>query len=142
MTYRYVFHDKFDCRIHLPRINLGFLYRSAYLSTLHVRILPVIKHYTQFASVLAVQNINSSGVVTKDHEIEFNALSGSLNMMRNGGCRYYCKRSRLTGASAVLNDVLDLLVVILTARFCSFIVFSNRMDSGTFEVSSRVCEHE
>ncbi|KAJ7491943.1 hypothetical protein FB451DRAFT_1216444 [Mycena latifolia] len=56
------------------------------------------------SALLAVQNINSSGIVTKDHEIEFNALSGSLNMMRN-----------------VLNDVLDF----------------NRMDSGTFEVSSR-----
>ncbi|KAJ6520841.1 hypothetical protein B0H19DRAFT_1204492 [Mycena capillaripes] len=56
------------------------------------------------SALLAVQNINSSGIITKDHEIEFNALSGSLNMMRN-----------------VLNDVLDF----------------NRMDSGTFEVSSR-----
>ncbi|KAJ6619945.1 hypothetical protein B0H10DRAFT_1912522 [Mycena sp. CBHHK59/15] len=56
------------------------------------------------SALLAVQNINSAGLITKDHEIEFNALSGSLNMMRN-----------------VLNDVLDF----------------NRMDSGTFEVSSR-----
>ncbi|KAJ7180836.1 hypothetical protein C8R46DRAFT_940771 [Mycena filopes] len=56
------------------------------------------------SALLAVQNINSSGIITKDHEIEFHALSGSLNMMRN-----------------VLNDVLDF----------------NRMDSGTFEVSSR-----
>jgi hypothetical protein len=35
-------------------------------------------------AVLAVQNLNSAGLITKDHEIEFNALSGSLNMMRNG----------------------------------------------------------
>ncbi|KAJ7251329.1 hypothetical protein C8J57DRAFT_672644 [Mycena rebaudengoi] len=56
------------------------------------------------SALLAVQNLNSAGLITKDHEIEFNALSGSLNMMRN-----------------VLNDVLDF----------------NRMDSGTFEVSSR-----
>ncbi|KAJ6519016.1 hypothetical protein C8R45DRAFT_11286 [Mycena sanguinolenta] len=56
------------------------------------------------SALLAVQNISSSDIITKDHEIEFHALSGSLNMMRN-----------------VLNDVLDF----------------NRMDSGTFEVSSR-----
>ncbi|KAJ7809043.1 hypothetical protein B0H14DRAFT_3481734 [Mycena olivaceomarginata] len=60
------------------------------------------------SALLAVQNINSSNIITKDHEIEFNALSGSLNMMRNGKW-------------SLLNDVLDF----------------NRMDSGTFEVSSR-----
>ncbi|TFK39719.1 hypothetical protein BDQ12DRAFT_681093 [Crucibulum laeve] len=41
-------------------------------------------------ALLAVQNMEASGTVVKDQEIEFNALSGSLSMM-----------------SKVLNDVLD-----------------------------------
>ncbi|KAJ7255430.1 hypothetical protein B0H12DRAFT_1113322 [Mycena haematopus] len=77
----YVFHDMFFPFKFNLWLNFGF-----------------------FCTVLAVQNISSSDIITKDHEIEFHALSGSLNMMRN-----------------VLNDVLDF----------------NRMDSGTFEVSSR-----
>ncbi|KAF7309943.1 Histidine kinase [Mycena indigotica] len=84
----YVFHDK-----------------SEYPSTLPVILIPPLSVARLIlVPVLAVQNINSSGIISKDHDIEFNALSGSLNMMRN-----------------VLNDVLDF----------------NRMDSGTFEVSSR-----
>nr|GAT57971.1 histidine kinase [Mycena chlorophos] len=42
------------------------------------------------SALLALQNINSSGIITKDHEIEFGALNYSLSMMRN-----------------VLNDILD-----------------------------------
>lgn len=41
--------------------------------------------------VLAVQNMRACGAVSQSHEVEFNALEGSLNMM-----------------SKVLNDVLDL----------------------------------
>ena len=43
--------------------------------------------------MLAVQNMSACGVVSQSHEVEFNALEGSLNMM-----------------SKVLNDVLDLYV--------------------------------
>ncbi|KAF7308951.1 Histidine kinase [Mycena kentingensis (nom. inval.)] len=83
----YVFHDKFLFPGVQTRANISIQVRVPLNSAL-----------------LAVQNINSSGAISKDHEIEFSALSGSLNMMRG-----------------VLNDVLDF----------------NRMDSGTFEVSSR-----
>ncbi|KAF9649944.1 hypothetical protein BDM02DRAFT_3093963 [Thelephora ganbajun] len=41
-------------------------------------------------ALLAVQNMSACGAVSKSHEVEFNALEGSLNMM-----------------SKVLNDVLD-----------------------------------
>ncbi|GLB41632.1 putative his Kinase A (phosphoacceptor) domain containing protein [Lyophyllum shimeji] len=41
-------------------------------------------------ALLAVQNMEASGAIAKEHEIEFNALEGSLSMM-----------------SKVLNDVLD-----------------------------------
>lgn len=44
-------------------------------------------------AVLAVQNMSACGAVSPSHEVEFNALEGSLNMM-----------------SKVLNDVLDLYV--------------------------------
>jgi osomolarity two-component system sensor histidine kinase SLN1 len=43
------------------------------------------------SSVLAVQNMEATGSVPKDQELEFKALTGSLSMM-----------------SKVLNDVLDL----------------------------------
>lgn len=36
--------------------------------------------------VLAVQNMEASGTVMKDQEIEFNALCGSLSMMSKGAC--------------------------------------------------------
>ncbi|RDB15349.1 Autoinducer 2 sensor kinase/phosphatase LuxQ [Hypsizygus marmoreus] len=60
----YVFHDKFSisCSVRVP------------LNT----------------ALLAVQNMEASGTVARDQEIEFNALEGSLSMM-----------------SKVLNDVLD-----------------------------------
>lgn len=34
--------------------------------------------------VLAVQNMEASGTIAKDQEIEFNALCGSLSMMSKG----------------------------------------------------------
>lgn len=34
--------------------------------------------------VLAVQNMEASGTVARDQEIEFNALCGSLSMMSKG----------------------------------------------------------
>jgi len=81
------------------------------------------RHKLIFIVVLAVQNMGASGKIEKDQEIEFNALVGSLSMM-----------------SKVLNDVLDLCAPSLVT-FTSFQLyyFSNRMDSGNFELMSRVC---
>lgn len=75
-------------------------------------------------SVLAVQNMEATGVFHKDN-IEFTALEGSLNMM-----------------SKVLNDVLDLYAH-LSSSACAradaqpVVPHSNRMDSGRFESVSR-----
>lgn len=102
-------------RLHALRNQLGIQFRATQRAQINERkasdskrrLTSYVFHEVRVplnSALLAVQNINSSAIITKDHEIEFNALSGSLNMMRN-----------------VLNDVLDF----------------NRMDSGTFEVSSR-----
>lgn len=37
-----------------------------------------------FSLVLAVQNMEASGTVAKEQEIEFSALKGSLSMMSKG----------------------------------------------------------
>ncbi|KAH9074915.1 hypothetical protein EDB83DRAFT_2218949 [Lactarius deliciosus] len=60
-------------------------------------------------ALLAVQNMEASGIVPRAQEIEFKALEGSLGMMSKGKCISF------------LNDVLDF----------------NRMDSGRFESVSR-----
>ena len=39
-----------------------------------------------FATVIAVQNMEASGTVVKDQEVEFKALEGSLSMMSKGMC--------------------------------------------------------
>jgi hypothetical protein len=41
-------------------------------------------------SVLAVQNMEASGTVAKDQEIEFNALEGSLSIMSKGVSSSVC----------------------------------------------------
>jgi hypothetical protein len=46
-------------------------------------LLPVLLKLN-FPSVLAVQNMDASGTVAKEQEIEFNALEGSLSMMSKG----------------------------------------------------------
>lgn len=49
--------------------------------------LQVTKIWAEFQHlypVLAVQNMEASGTVVKDQEIEFNALCGSLSMMSKG----------------------------------------------------------
>ncbi|KAF5373287.1 hypothetical protein D9615_007374 [Tricholomella constricta] len=63
-------------------------------------------------ALLAVQNMEASGTVVKEQEIEFSALEGSLSMM-----------------SKVLNDVLDFSLTVP--------IVSNRMDSGQFESAFR-----
>ena len=68
--------------------------------------------------MLAVQNMSACGAISPSHEVEFNALEGSLNMM-----------------SKVLNDVLDLCVS-WNAGLCPLLLTTNhshRMDSGKFE---------
>jgi hypothetical protein len=60
--------------------------------------------------VLAVQNMNACNAVDKSHEIEFQALEGSLNMMSKGWPRPTLPE-RFTDEwfhAIVLNDVLDL----------------------------------
>jgi len=67
--------------------------------------------------------MSAGGVVSQSHEVEFNALEGSLNMM-----------------SKVLNDVLDLCVN-RDERFISCLLIrscSHRMDSGKFESFNKV----
>jgi len=67
--------------------------------------------------------MGASGKIEKDQEIEFNALVGSLSMM-----------------SKVLNDVLDLYALSPCDPdfFPTLLISSNRMDSGNFELMSRV----
>ena len=38
----------------------------------------------QYPSVLAVQNMEASGAIAREQELEFNALEGSLGMMSKG----------------------------------------------------------
>jgi osomolarity two-component system sensor histidine kinase SLN1 len=73
------------------------------------------------SSVLAVQNMEATGSVPKDQELEFKALTGSLSMM-----------------SKVLNDVLDLWVAPCAGTWQRLMAaLSNRMDSGRFESVAR-----
>ena len=67
--------------------------------------------------------MSACGVVSRSHEVEFNALEGSLNMM-----------------SKVLNDVLDLCVDRSGCFFQRLLIarYSHRMDSGKFESSNKV----
>ncbi|KAJ7625491.1 hypothetical protein FB45DRAFT_921577 [Roridomyces roridus] len=115
IIYAHYMKEMSDRRLHTLRNQLKIQFRATQRAQINERkasdskrrLTSYVFHEVRVplnSALLAVQNINSSGIITKDHEIEFNALSGSLNMMRN-----------------VLNDVLDF----------------NRMDSGTFEVSSR-----
>lgn len=67
--------------------------------------------------------MSACGAVSQSHDVEFNALEGSLNMM-----------------SKVLNDVLDLCVS-CDGGFFSFLLieyYSHRMDSGRFESFNKV----
>jgi hypothetical protein len=43
-----------------------------------------INTHTSWDLVLAVQNMDASGTVAEEQEIEFNALQGSLSMMSKG----------------------------------------------------------
>ncbi|KAG9224045.1 hypothetical protein CCMSSC00406_0004339 [Pleurotus cornucopiae] len=73
-------------------------------------------------ALLAVQNMEASGAITKRFEIEFNALEGSLSMMSKGKMLPYSVAPHPPNQwMTVLNDVLDF----------------NRMDSGKFESSFR-----
>lgn len=45
--------------------------------------------------VLAVQNMEASGVIGKTQEIEFKALEGSLSMMSKGACFFRALRLSL-----------------------------------------------
>jgi hypothetical protein len=67
--------------------------------------------YTIF-TVLAVQNMDASDMVSKGQEIEFNALEGSLTMMSKGASfpDYHRKHAHTKYPPLVLNDVLDLCV--------------------------------
>jgi hypothetical protein len=47
----------------------------------HCTILPQLTSN----QVLAVQNLEASGIIAKDQAVEFNALEGSLSMMSKGG---------------------------------------------------------
>ena len=67
--------------------------------------------------------MSACGAVSQTHEVEFNALEGSLNMM-----------------SKVLNDVLDLCVNLNDGSLCCLLTgcYSHRMDSGKFESFNKV----
>jgi len=43
-----------------------------------------ILHQLTSNQVLAVQNLEASGIIAKDQAVEFNALEGSLSMMSKG----------------------------------------------------------
>ena len=47
-------------------------------------LLITVQNLTFDILVLAVQNMEASGAVAKEQEIEFNALEGSLGMMSKG----------------------------------------------------------
>ena len=67
--------------------------------------------------------MSACGAVSQSHEVEFNALEGSLNMM-----------------SKVLNDVLDLCVNRSECLPLYLLIapYSHRMDSGRFESFNKV----
>ena len=60
--------------------------------------------------MLAVQNMEASGTIMKDQEIEFSALCGSLSMMSKGVWFYTPLFDSPVQEKLiqVLNDVLDL----------------------------------
>lgn len=64
--------------------------------------------------MLAVQNMEASGIVPRAQEIEFKALEGSLSMMSKGEYIYLASLARISCLIPlflpVLNDVLDLYV--------------------------------
>jgi len=62
--------------------------------------------------VLAVQNMDACNAVNKSHEIEFQALEGSLDMMSKGWSGTAIPEHLTDGGfcATVLNDVLDLWV--------------------------------
>lgn len=65
--------------------------------------------------MLAVQNMEASGAITKRFEIEFNALEGSLSMMSKGKMLPYSVAPHPPNQwMTVLNDVLDLYVLTFT----------------------------
>jgi len=67
--------------------------------------------------------MSACGAVSQSHDVEFNALEGSLNMM-----------------SKVLNDVLDLCVNCNGGCLSYLLIghYSHRMDSGRFESFNKV----
>lgn len=64
--------------------------------------------------MLAVQNMEASGIVPRAQEIEFKALEGSLSMMSKGEYKFLAPLARISCLIllylTVLNDVLDLYV--------------------------------
>ena len=60
--------------------------------------------------MLAVQNMGACNAVDKSHEIEFQALEGSLDMMSKGWSGTILPEHLTDGGHCVivLNDVLDL----------------------------------
>ncbi len=60
--------------------------------------------------MLAVQNMEASGIVPRAQEIEFKALEGSLSMMSKGEHKFTRISCLMPNCLPVLNDVLDLYV--------------------------------
>lgn len=97
-------------------------------------------------TVLAVQNMEASGAIMKDQEIEFSALCGSLSMMSKG-VRFYDshivwsikRRSYSFSAERCAWLVRQYPPSPPNANLTNLVYTSNRMDSGKFEFASRVC---
>jgi len=83
----YVFHDKFLTFIWeplCPNLFLRIQVRVPLNTARKRHFAPVVFELNFCSSVLAVQNMDASGTVAKEQEIEFNALEGSLSMMSKG----------------------------------------------------------
>lgn len=71
-------------RRHLPR-------NETEISSSIDRLVPHFSNVLMFNLVLAVQNMEASGVIAKTQEIEFKALEGSLSMMSKGRLLFACQ---------------------------------------------------
>ena len=84
--------------------------------------------------------MGACNAVDKSHEIEFQALEGSLNMMSKGWSGTALPTHCTDGdfCAIVLNDVLDLWVRLSRDSERILTRNSHRMDSGKFESYDKV----
>ncbi|KAF8997922.1 hypothetical protein BDQ17DRAFT_1362850 [Cyathus striatus] len=101
LIYVHYMRESSERRLYILRDQLKMQYRATQKAQINEkktadskrRLTSYVFHEVRVplnTALLAVQNMEASGTIAKDQEVEFNALSGSLTMM-----------------SKVLNDVLD-----------------------------------